>query len=111
MNLKHGLPTVREALSRLERELALARQEGTAVLKMVHGYGSSGAGGDIRIAVQKRLREMEEADLIHSCIFGENWSRSDEASWRLLRGRAELKVDTDLGRKNFGISIVVFTGP
>ena len=55
------MPQVHEALQRMERELALARQEKTKLLKLIHGYGSSGPGGDIRIAVQKRLVEMSQS--------------------------------------------------
>ncbi len=101
------MPLVREALQRLERELSLARQEKTTLLKIVHGYGSTGEGGDIRIAVQKRLVEMQQNGLIRVCIFGENWSKSDEVSWKLLQSRAELKSDSDLGRRNRGITIVL----
>src|SRR5271170_649806 len=82
VNLKSDLPSVPEALQRLERELALARRDRIAILKIIHGYGSSGVGGDIRIAVQKRLRELADAGQIHACIFGENWSTSDEQTWR-----------------------------
>jgi len=46
------MPSVQEALQRLEREMAVARQGKLALLKVIHGYGSSGAGGDIRVAVQ-----------------------------------------------------------
>lgn len=101
------MPLVREALQRLERELALARQEKTTVLKLVHGYGSTGAGGEIRIAVQKRLLEMAQNGHIRGCIFGEYWSKSDEATWKLLQARSELKSDPDLGRRNLGITIVL----
>ena len=83
------MPLVHEALQRLERELALARQEKAKLLKLVHGYGSTGAGGDIRIAVQKRLLEMVENNQIRGCIFGENWSKSDEQTWKLLQSHAE----------------------
>lgn len=106
VNLKSDLPPVSEALRRLDRELALARREGIAILKIVHGYGSSGVGGDIRIAVQKRLRELADAGQIQGCIFGENWSTSDEQTWRMLQRQPELKNDRDLGRANKGISIV-----
>lgn len=109
VNLKHDLPGVEEALSRLDREIAIARQQGAALLKIVHGWGSSGAGGDIRIAVQARLREMSEAGQIHGCIFGEDWSKSDETTWRLLQACAELKQDNDLGRGNRGITVVVLS--
>jgi hypothetical protein len=101
------MPLVREALQRLERELALARQEKTKLLKLVHGYGSTGAGGDIRIAVQKRLLEMMQSGQIRGCIFGENWSKSDETAWKLLQSQADLKSDSDLGRGNRGITIVI----
>lgn len=101
------MPSVHEALQRLERELAVARQQKHSVVKLVHGYGSTGAGGDIRIAVQKRLHEVAEAGGIRGCIFGENWSKSDDVSWRLLQAQPELKSDRDLGRQNRGITIVL----
>ena len=107
VNLKSDMPSVHEALQRLDRELALARLQKAALLKIIHGYGSSGTGGDIRIAVQRRLRELAEAGQICGCIFGENWSKSDEMTWRLLRKHSALKTDPDLGRGNQGITIVV----
>jgi hypothetical protein len=107
VNLKYDFPTVQEALSRLDHEIAIARQQGIAVLKIVHGYGSTGAGGDIRTAVQARLHHMVESGQIRACVFGENWAKSDEATWSLLQERAELKHDSDLGRANLGITVVV----
>jgi hypothetical protein len=58
VNLKSDRPTVQQALDRLTREIALAREENRTAIKLIHGYGSTGVGGDIRIAVQKRLREL-----------------------------------------------------
>ena len=107
VNLKSDMPSVLEALKRLEGEIALARREKIALLKIIHGYGSSGVGGDIRIAVQKRLREIMGAGQIRGCIFGEDWRKGDDASWMLLRDWPELKDDPHLGRRNQGITIVV----
>ena len=107
VNLKSDMPSVQEALQRLEREMAVARQGKLVVLKVIHGYGSSGAGGDIRIAVQRRLHELAEGRQIRGCIFGENWSKSDESTWRLLQADSALKSDPDLGRRNLGITIVL----
>jgi len=101
------MPLVHDALQRLDRELAVARQEKTKLLKLIHGYGSTGAGGDIRIAVQKRLLETVQNGQIRGCIFGENWSQSDDAAWKLLQSYPELKSDSDLGRRNRGITIVL----
>jgi hypothetical protein len=101
------MPSVQEALQRLDREIALARQQKHSLLKVIHGYGSTGAGGDIRIAVQRRLYELAEAGQIRECIFGENWSKADEATWRLLQAQSDLKSDLDLGRRNHGITVVL----
>lgn len=107
VNLKSDMPSVQEALQRLEREIALARQGKVGLLKIVHGYGSSGLGGDIRITVQRRLHELAEGGQIRGCIFGEQWSKSDDATWRLLRAQPELKSDPDLARHNRGITVVL----
>jgi hypothetical protein len=101
------MPTVSEALQHLDRELARARQAGCGVVKLVHGYGSTGAGGEIRIAAQRRLTEMAGRGEIRTCIFGESWAKSDERAWALINARPELKQDHDLGKRNLGITIVV----
>ena len=107
MNLKSDMPSVPEALQRLDREIAPARQEKQSLLKVIHGYGSTGAGGDIRLAVQRRLHDLAEAGQIRDCIFGENWSKTDAAAWRLLQAQSDLKSDLDLGRRNQGITVVL----
>jgi hypothetical protein len=91
----------------MQRELAAARQKKTKYLKLLHGYGSTGAGGDIRIAVQKTLIEMVHDGEIRACIFGENWGKADEVTWRLLQAYPGLKSDADLGRHNRGITVVL----
>ena len=101
------MPTVAEGLRHLDRELARSRQEGCKVLKLIHGYGSSGAGEEIRIVVQKRLSEMATRVEIRACIFGEDWSKSDERAWAFINIHSQLKQDADLGRRNLGITIVV----
>ena len=101
------MPLVQDALQSLDRELALARRERQPLLKLVHGYGSSGVGGEIRIAVQKRLVEMASLGEIRGYIFGEDWSKSDTHTWALLKTHPELKQDHDLGRHNSGITVVL----
>lgn len=107
VSLKENMPSVAEALSRLHTELNAARGEGYLLVKFIHGYGSSGVGGEIRIAVQGQLRKMSDDGQIRGCIFGENWSKSDEGTWKLLGAHPQLKEDRDLGRRNMGITLVV----
>ncbi len=105
--LKEGMPSVEEARARLQTELRSARRIGVKVLKLVHGYGSSGVGGDLRISLQSTLRQMTERHEISDCIYGENWRTSDERSWELLKRLPELKIDSDLGKGNKGVTIVI----
>jgi hypothetical protein len=107
VNLEQGRPTVPLALSLLNDALRLAGREGHAAIKLIHGYGSTGQGGDIRIAVQKTLAQRAAAGEIRAFIAGEDWRISNEPTWALLQSHPELKQDTDLGRANRGISIVV----
>ena len=107
VNLEDGLPTIAQASSRLRSELQLARQSRTYALKVIHGYGSSGVGGDLRIALQSLLRQMEDRGEIRSCIYGENWRKADERSWELVKRYPQLKDDRDFGAGNKGITIVV----
>jgi hypothetical protein len=101
------MPSVEEAQARLQTELQAARQNGVKVLKLVHGYGSSGVGGDLRIALQATLRQMVNRHEIQDCIYGENWRTSDDSTWDLLKRLPELKNDGDLGKGNKGITMVV----
>jgi len=101
------MPSVERARARLQTELRSARQSGVKVLKLVHGYGSSGIGGDLRISLQSTLRQMAQQHEISDCIYGENWRTSDERTWDLLKRMPELKNDSDLGKGNKGMTIVV----
>jgi len=101
------MPGVEQARARLSGEIAAARREGVKVLKVVHGYGSSGVGGELRIALQSTLRQMVSRSEIRDCIYGENWRTGDQRSWELLKRMPELKRDSDLGKGNKGITLVL----
>jgi len=107
VNLEDGMPTVEQARLRMQYELQTSRQEGFPAVKLVHGYGSSGAGGALRAELQKELRKAAHEGTIQSFIPGEEWRISDATTWKLLKRFPEWKKDSDLGRKNQGISIVV----
>lgn len=107
VNIEDGMPTVEEARQRLERELSAARAGKVIALRVIHGYGSSGVGGALRLAMQLRLRELQQQGEIREVIYGEDWRIADEASWKWLGRYPEWKKDNDLGRGNKGISIVI----
>ena len=107
IDLEDGLPKVEEARLRMQRELQVARQQGYAAVKLIHGYGSSGVGGALRVELQKELQRLTGTGGVRSFIAGEEWRVSNEKTWELLKRYPEWKRDSDLGKANKGISIVL----
>jgi Smr domain len=107
VNLEDGMPTVEQARLRMEHVLHEARRAGFKAIKLIHGYGSSGAGGALRVELQKTLRQAMQDRNIRAFIAGEDWRISNETTWELLKRFPEWKQDSDLGRNNRGISIVI----
>ena len=48
INLEDEKPTVSQAMARLQLELRLAKRQDICVLKIIHGFGSTGNGGKIQ---------------------------------------------------------------
>jgi len=107
VNLEDGMPRVEQARLRMQHQLTLARSQGIVAVKLIHGYGSSGTGGALRNELQKELRRASADKAITCFISGEEWTISDETTWSFLKKYPEWKQDSDLGRGNRGISIVV----
>ncbi len=108
INLEEGRPTVDQARQRMLKEIEVARREGCDGVRLIHGYGSSGVGGGIRLAVGRALQEMKKHGKLATVIYGEEWRISHAETWALVRKHPELKQDPDLGRKNRGITLVFF---
>lgn len=104
INLEYGMPVVSDALTRLETEIRTAKTQKHKIVKIIHGYGSSGKGGKIRKACRIALTENS---LVHSIIFGENFSIFDENTRKAFTKDPKLRQDKDLERYNNGITIVV----
>lgn len=106
-NLEQGMPTVAQALRRLENELVMSRRLGCAVLKLIHGYGSSGAGGKIRTAVRRELAGRKAMGQVADVITGEEFSIFHEGTRRALCRCDALRQDRDLDRCNNGVTYVI----
>ncbi|MCX7780409.1 MAG: Smr/MutS family protein [Negativicutes bacterium] len=107
INLEQGMPTVDQAIRRLDGELIRARAHGAKVVKIIHGYGSTGVGGKIKIGVRTALAERKRRGQIKEAVPGENWSVFDESARRLLEAYPGLSRDRDFERGNAGITIVL----
>ena len=109
IDIKSDRPTVDEARRRLAAALEDARRRGVGVLKVVHGYGSSGVGGALKDAIRKSLRLRRKEGKVVDIVHGENWSVFEERVARLLDAHPGLRRDVDLERGNEGITVVVLT--
>jgi hypothetical protein len=107
VNLEDGFPDRAQALARLKAALQRASNESAIVLKIIHGYGSSGVGGILRPVVRNFLRQAKERGEIRLFVNGESFSSFDTRSKELIAVSPELLLDRDLGGGNKGITLVL----
>ena len=105
VNLKEGLPVVEEALSHMRREISDARTCRVKVLKLIHGYGSTGTGGKIKQAVQMELASMHLQGQIRMYVVGDDYAVS-EAGQELRARYPELHRSRRQDFQNLGITFV-----
>jgi hypothetical protein len=105
-NVEAGLPTLDDARRVVIAEIKEAKREGVTVLKVIHGYGSSGKGGTLRIGLRKSFGLRKKEGVIKDFIAGEDFSIFDETTLDLLEAVPELRGDPDLGTTNEGVTII-----
>lgn len=107
-NLEAGMPTAADAIRRLTSILSTQRALRTRVIKLIHGYGSSGKGGKIRTEVRRHLDDCRKKGMIKFYVRGEEFSIFEESTRALIARCPEVTRDKDLEKYNNGITIVVF---
>lgn len=107
INLEAGMPTVEQARIRLVNELRTAKLTRTNVIKIIHGYGSSGKGGAIKTEVGRILLQKKREKQIRDYVRGEDFSPFTESARRVLAICPTLRKDADFSRGNDGITIVI----
>ena len=107
LDVEAGLPTVAEALRRLEARLDRARADGVRVVRVIHGWGSSiGGGGKIRAAVRQWLQRQLESRRIRSFLPGDRYSPATPEGRDFLRRHPALRSAERSDRDNPGITFV-----
>ena len=106
-NIKYDMPTAGLTIRRTTYAIQSSRALGASALKLIHGYGSSGKGGRIRVEVRGYLQRQKDRGLIRDFIPGERFSIFDEATRRAFLRCDELRRDSDLDGSNNGITIIV----
>jgi hypothetical protein len=73
INLERGGPTVETAIRNMINELSTAKRTGYKAVILIHGYGSSGTGGAIKVAVKQKLKERSLSGVVRDFAGGEEW--------------------------------------
>ena len=107
VNLEQGRPAVEVALQKLNDVITDAVKNDIRVLTLIHGYGSSGKGGLIRLECRKNLDFMKSRGRIHDYIAGEEFSRRFGPTKFLLQRYPQLAGDRNFNKGNRGITLVV----
>lgn len=108
IDIEAGLPTVEEALRRLEAQLARARADGVAVVRVIHGWGSTGGGGRIRTAARAWLRRQHDARRIRVLLLGDHYTHTTPECRDFLLRHPALRTTERSDRENPGITFVEF---
>lgn len=108
VNLEYGRPVVESALKRMHNELEQAKIDGVRVVTLIHGYGSSGKGGRIRIECRKSLDYLRQKDILKDVVHGEVFHRRSGFGKSLVRQYPELEQLCKSDFNNPGITVVVF---
>ena len=106
INLKQNMPTVAGALAKLKRELNEAKAERRKLVRLVHGYGSTGVGGEIRVAVRRQLQSMLSAKKITSFLPGDDYSERTNSGGALISRHYVLRSTLKADQNNPGITFV-----
>ena len=105
-NVEAGLPTLDEARRLVIEEIKRAKREGVKVLKVIHGYGSSGTGGKLCFGLRKSFGLRKKEGVIKDAIAGEDFSIFNDTVLVLLEAVPELRGDPDLNATNEGVTVI-----
>jgi hypothetical protein len=105
-NVEADLPSVDEARRRVIEEIRRAKQDKIRVLKVIHGWGSSGTGGKLCHALRKSFALRKKEGVVRDFIPGEDFSIFNKTVLALLEAVPEVRGDPDLNQTNEGMTVV-----
>ncbi len=108
LNLETSLPTVEQAIQKFDATLEDLKGTAIAIVKVIHGYGSSGKGGRIKEAVRQELIYQRRQHLIDSYFAGEDLIPGKETYQELLKQQPQIKqILTKDIFGNAGITLII----
>jgi hypothetical protein len=97
-----GLPTLDEARRLVIEEIKGAKREGVKVLKVIHGYGSSGKGGALYVGLRKsfRLRKKVPSRILSRARTSPSSTTQCWPCWRRCRSCVGTRTWAQLTRES-----------
>src|SRR5512147_936179 len=105
-NVEAGRPTLDEARRLVIEDIKRAKREGVRVLKVIHGYGSSGKGGKLCVGLRKSFALRKKEGVIRDFVPGEDFSVFNPVVLTLIEAVPELRGDPDLSATNEGVTLL-----
>ena len=106
VNFKEVVFAAEDASIYLDIEVEKARAMKAKGFKIIHGYGSHGAGGKISINLRQYAFKLRKEKKISEIFTGAEWAIQNEKCFRFLQQCKFASLDEDLGRQNPGITVI-----
>lgn len=107
INIKTDMPTADSAIKLIILNINNSKKLGAGAIKIIHGYGSSGKGGKIRVAARRYLETQKRSGAIRDYIAGEDFTIFNKSTLCAFSACEDLRLDKDLERHNNGITIII----
>jgi hypothetical protein len=105
-NIEANRPTLEEARRLIIDEVRSAKRQGVRVLKVIHGYGSSGKGGTLNHGLRKSFALRKKEGVIRDFVPGENYDIFNSTVLAMLEAVPAMRGDPDLSATNLGITVL-----
>lgn len=109
INIKSDGQSVKQAIAEFLIEIDALKLGGFKVLKVIHGYGSNGIGGDIKREFLRTCKELKGRGRICDFACGSELTTKISLRKMAINYCADLMIDKDLSFVNPGVSLVVLT--
>ena len=107
LDIKSSMPPADVACANLEIEIESLAFSAVKLIKVIHGYGSHGVGGEIKKLMNQRLMILKKQKKIKDFINCEKLSEKVIEDLSLYKNFPQLAIDEDLKNYNSGITLVL----
>ena len=107
IDIKSDMPPAKLACATLEIEIERLSKTNIKLIKVIHGYGSHGVGGEIKKQMNSLLLKLLHDKKIKNFVNGEKLSEEFIKNNMLYENYPQLILDNDLKNYNSGVSLIL----